>query len=437
MRQPDERVYNRAYRGHEMIITGGNGQWELHWNSYLFWTRSFAGGITPYPSFEAALAAGKNTIDELLRVHSTPRTISVTGFRSIRDLRQFKLSELNVMVGANGAGKSNFVDFFRLLHAMSCNNLARFVYENGKADPFLFGGPRVTSGITAHLQFGGPVNNEYFFELIPNVNGELYLSDEKVGRGDGQMPIIESPKSESALMGLLGAGKGTDAAGCAEWVYAGISLFAVYHFHDTSTTSPVRRDVSLDDYAELRPDGGNLAAFLHHLRQQEPSAYAQIRDLVRLVAPFFDDFVLDPERNGPLEQVRLVWRQKGSSTPMQPYQFSDGTIRFICLATALLQPSAPLLTVIDEPELGLHPFALEVVASLLRDASQRNKIIVSTQSPTLLDSFEPQDIIVVDRAEGASRFRRLEGGQLSNWLEDYSLGQLWRKNVIEGSPVHE
>jgi predicted ATPase len=122
---------------------------------------------------------------------------------------------------------------------------------------------------------------------------------------------------------------------------------------------------------------------------------------------------------------------------MQPYHFSDGTIRFICLTTALLQPNLPSTVIIDEPELGLHPYAIEILAELINAASQKTQVIISTQSPALVDYFEPEDIIVVNRENGASTFRRLDADRLSSWLEDYSLGELWRKNVISGGPVGE
>ena len=135
--------------------------------------------------------------------------------------------------------------------------------------------------------------------------------------------------------------------------------------------------------------------------------------------------------------MRLEWRQKGSSYPFQPWQLSDGTIRFICLATALLQPEPPSTIVIDEPELGLHPFALEVLAGLFHEASERTQLIVSTQSATLLNHFEPEEVIVVDRKDGASDFRRLDKAALCEWTKDFALGELWQKNVIDGGPAHE
>jgi predicted ATPase len=163
-----------------------------------------------------------------------------------------------------------------------------------------------------------------------------------------------------------------------------------------------------------------------------------IRDTVRLIAPFFNDFKLRPKKRRGDQQLELEWEQVGSDYPFHCSQLSDGTLRFIALATALLQPEPPATVLIDEPELGLHPYALEMLANLILQAMQRTQLIVSTQSPLLLNAFEPEQIVVIDREEGESRFRRLAQDDLSVWLsEEYTLGDLWQKNVYGGGPVHE
>lgn len=199
----------------------------------------------------------------------------------------------------------------------------------------------------------------------------------------------------------------------------------------------MRRDQPLHDSERLRHDASNIAAFLLELQEDEEGSYALIRDTVRLIAPFFDDFLLRPQTKGQKEQVRLEWQQKGSDFPFQPNQLSDGTMRFICLATALNQPYPPATIVIDEPELGLHPYAISMLADLIKSASERTQVIISTQSPTLLDYFDPNEIVVVNRDKGRSTFERLEEEDLANWLEDYSVGELWQKNIVRGGPTSE
>ncbi|HUY33593.1 MAG TPA: AAA family ATPase [Pirellulales bacterium] len=217
-----------------------------------------------------------------------------------------------------------------------------------------------------------------------------------------------------------------------------MTSWTVYHFHDTSDTAAMRRQCSLRDNERLLESGENLAAFLHRLREEEEATYTLIVDAVRLVAPFFKEFKLRPKKKKDDHLLELEWKQKNSDYPLHASQLSDGTLRFIALATALLQPEPPATILIDEPELGLHPYALNTLGSLLRQARKATQLIVSTQSARLLNSFEPKDIVVIDRAEGESRFRRLSESDLTAWLdEEYSLGELWEKEVYGGAPVHE
>jgi predicted ATPase len=227
------------------------------------------------------------------------------------------------------------------------------------------------------------------------------------------------------------------AAGCrnvASYNYGAISSWKIYHFHDTGKVAPMRRFETIDDIDYLRFDAANIAPFLFDLQHNDKSVYNQIVDTIRLVTPFFDNFILKPNQN---EKVRLRWKQKGSDYPLKPQHLSDGTLRFICLTTALLQPNPPSILIIDEPELGLHPYAIDILAELIESTSKKTQLIVSTQSPSLVDYFEPEDIIIVNRSKGASLFKRLNKKEFSDWLEDYSMGELWRKNIITGGPVYE
>lgn len=225
-------------------------------------------------------------------------------------------------------------------------------------------------------------------------------------------------------------------------VYQGLSGLMVYHFHDTSGTAGVRHPgaINVSDY--LYPDASNLAALLNRITYTNPDQYAKIRDVVRLAAPFFDDFQLHPIRLNR-DLIQLEWTQKDSDYPFLASQLSDGTLRFICLATALLQPSPPATMLFDEPELGLHPYALTLLANLFEQSAKQHgsyvarQVIVSTQSAQLLNEFAPEDVIVVERTQGESVFQRLNSTQLSGWLEEYTLGELWQKNVLGGGPRNE
>ena len=358
--------------------------------------------------------------------------ITIKGFKSIRSLEAFGLRDLNVLIGGNGAGKSNFVEFFRMLLAMmKRDGLRQFVA--GNADAYLFGGPKTTATIEISMEFG---ENGYEFELSPTEDGFFLINNERrhyhpLGRtrnlGSGHFnPEILRDKDNP----------GVDTEHGASWhTYNAICSWKIYHFHDTSPESGVRRYHDQGHSEALFVDAANIAPYLLALKTAHPSSYTEILNAVRLVIPFFDDFILKPNAR---EHLRLDWRQKGlRDYPMRPSHLSDGSIRFICLATALLQPNPPSTTIIDEPELGLHREAIGILSELIQDAAKRTQVIVATQSAALINHFSIEDIIVVNRRDGQSTFERLDEKDFTVWLEDYSVGELWAKNVIAGGPTHE
>lgn len=372
----------------------------------------------------------------------TIKTLTIEGFKSIRKLENFELRALNVLIGANGAGKSNFVSFFRLLREMIEQRLQEAVRKTeGGADGCLFMGPKLTPSFTAKLRFG---RNGYEFALAPTTdNGFVFTNETAVFYGDivrEDRTSFGSGHMEARLKDYKDSrGSGRAYHAPPHYVFDAISNWVVYHFHDTSITAGVRRPRPINDDEKLRPDADNLAAFLFRVQRTHRVAYDRIRDVVRLAAPFFDDFKLRPTVADP-NMIQLEWTQKNSDYPFRAIQLSDGTLRFICLATALLQPDRPATVLFDEPELGLHPYALTLLAGLLRKCGEKagdafgKQVIVSTQAEALLNEFEPEDVIVVERVRGDSTFRRLDREHLSEWLREYSLGELWRKNVLGGRP---
>ncbi len=358
--------------------------------------------------------------------------LTVEGFKSIRKLEGFELRSLNVLIGANGAGKSNFVGFFDLLRELINQGLRLAVEKEGGADACLYLGPKITKKLRAELYFG---INGYRFTLEPTMDNRLVFAEESVVFR-GYRTSLGSGHREAALKDhQRRPGK---PAKVPDYVFDSLSNWVVYHFHDTSGTAGVRRQGPINDNESLRPNAENLAAFLYRIRQTDSSSYERIRDVVRLAAPFFDDFKLRPVPTNS-ELIQLEWLQKDSDYTFRASQLSDGTLRFICMATALLQPSLPSTVLFDEPELGLHPYALTLLANLFQQAASQygKQVIVSTQSAPLLNEFTPEDVIVVERSEGQSTFRRLETKQLSEWLKEYALGELWQKNVLGGRPQSE
>lgn len=370
--------------------------------------------------------------------------LSIEGFKSIQSLKDFELKDLNILIGGNGAGKSNFIDLFRMLRAMmelsqpetKAANLSAYFDLGGGIDDFLFNGPKETPELNVELTFG---MNKYRFAIARTVDESFLITKEEryyTGGSSGWWDIC----THSQVPGLLKDADRSGATGrkSVSWyVYKAIDSWRIYHFHDTSKNAPVRSSEIVEDNEYFRFDGANIAPFLLRLRDEKQKTYTEIVETIRTVTPFFQDFLLKAKKRGNKETVNLSWKQKGSDYPLQPYHFSDGTLRFICLATALLQPEPPSTMIIDEPELGLHPYAITVLAELMQSASEKTQLIVSTQSPALIDHFAPDDVVVVNRKKGASTFSRLNPEDLKDWLEDYSLGDLWRRNIVTGGPANE
>jgi len=365
------------------------------------------------------------------------KSLTIRGFRSIETLEGFAPGDISVLIGANGAGKSNFIELFRMLRSMADEAFQSYAQKIGPETLF-FHGPKRTPKIEVRLEFG---ENVYEFDLLAKPGGGVLIGEERGqytgGHGYGTLGLLGGTAAESCLKrrkdepasSPWGTGRGVPGH-----IYDAVSSWTVYHVHDTGPLSPVRGWSSVSNNIRLTHDAGNLPSLLLNFRTSKPAVYSQIRDTVRLAAPFLDDFVLRRQKRGSEDQVSLEWTQRGSQEPFQPTVLSDGTIRFIALVTALLQPDPPSTIVIDEPELGLHPSAIVLLAETIRAASVRAQIVVGTQSALLLDRFEPAEVVVVERDNGKSVFRRLDEASLSDWLSDYSLGQLWLKNLLGGRP---
>ncbi|MFP2925407.1 AAA family ATPase [Pyxidicoccus sp. 3LG] len=355
--------------------------------------------------------------------------IEIEGFKSIRQMA-LDLRPVNVLIGANGAGKSNFIGVFTLLQRMMEGRLQLYVAQSGGADSLLYFGRKQTSELRLTLRYR-PDGTYYAATLLPSDVDSLIFGEENYGvekafsiHSDGF-----GTQTESSLLAGLPGQAGHDK----QQVHRVLAGVRVYHFHDTSSGAKVKQTQDLNDNEALRSDASNLASFLYLLKLKHPDSYRRIVATVRLAAPFFDDFRLRPS---PFNEQKLLleWSERSSDAYFNAHALSDGTLRFICLATLLLQPEPPPLIIIDEPELGLHPYAIQLLADLVTSASVKSQVILSTQSVTLVNQFEPEDLVVVDRHEGESLFRRLTPEETQSWLDSYSLGELWEKNVIGGRP---
>lgn len=375
--------------------------------------------------------------------------IHLENYKSIKTL-DIGLTNLNVLIGANGAGKSNFISFFALLQQMLKENLRGYVMDKGGQETFLYYGVKQSDYLAAKITVvdeGKEVNyainlkptNEGVFRFayeklwcnIPSAEIDSYIFDTD---NKGFESVIQRTNDSATARLENGADIGDLESDVIMigYVEYGIRSVQVFHFHDTSDKSPLKAIVANNDNLFLRSDGSNIAGMLKLIHDKHNDYYRLIVETIRMVVPDFHDFVI---RND--EFVTLEWfNKKNIDIPWKAHYLSDGSLRFIALAVLLLMPSElqPQTIIIDEPELGLHPSAINILSGLIKRAALERQVIVSTQSTALLSNLEPQDIIIVDIKDNASQFKRLDNDELKSWLQDFSLPQLWEMNILGGRP---
>lgn len=370
------------------------------------------------------MAEGVNYMPRLKRGQLSK--ICIKGFKSIKKC-EIELNKINVLIGSNGAGKSNFISAFSLLQNVIRKNLQLYVSQSG-INSLFFNGRKETEEIEIEVFFN---NNSYGFILIPTNDNRLVFKEEYFGyygRFDTQS-TVGSGHYES----MWETGTGNRIKDYVSPILEKQN-WRVYHFHDTGKDARVKQEHNISNNKVLLYDAANLGAFLYRLKNHYNNNYNEIVNTVQLIAPYFDDFELEP-KEGNQELIVLRWKQKGCEDIFNLSQLSDGTLRFICLATLLLQPNEfkPETIIVDEPELGLHPYAITIFAEMVRQLSEKKQIIISTQSVELLNEFEVEDVIVVNRDEDGSIFKRLDEEDLKDWLDnDYAIGDLWKKNILGG-----
>lgn len=370
------------------------------------------------------------------------KKIELGGYKSIcPDSQQIEFGDITVLLGANGSGKSNLVSFFRMLNHITSKGLQTFIAKQGSADALLYYGAKTTEKIEFRIVLeqtteAGHNTTTYKVKLVHGMPDRLFLAEEKVtflkaGETKPQEFFIDAGNGEAGLP--------DDRNPTSKILFRALSGIRAYHFHDTSDTAKIKASGFIDDCRYLRSDAGNLAAFLRTMKNNptQQRYYGRIIRHIRRVMPQFKDFDLET-LPGNDRYTRLNWYDNLSEYLFGAHQISDGSLRFMALATLLLQPPdmLPNVIVLDEPELGLHPAAIAELAGMIRTASAHCQVVVATQSTRLVDEFHAGDLVVVERDESShcSTFKRLDEAELAEWLSRYSLSELWEKNVLGGRP---
>lgn len=381
--------------------------------------------------------------------------IAVRGFKSVRET-EIEIAPVNLLIGANGSGKSNFIGAFEFLQKLRAELLQTTVRKHGGADKFLHFGSKTTPEMSFGIWFLQEEDffNGYEITLAADAQDSLYVSNEialvwnkanfprprKVPlfpSDNGKEAAIVYPDRVPDYVTKTSANPWIDR-GAARHTARGLDSFRIYHFHDTGFHSPLKKTSEMRLDRQLSPDGSNLAPFLYRLREEYPRSYNMIKHAIWLAAPFFRDFHLEP-RGADGEFIILEWLHESSERVWDASSLSDGTLRFMALTALLLQPKEllPPTILLDEPELGLHPGAITLLANMIQRASAYSRLIIATQSARLVDEFQPGDIIVADRKDGATKLSRPNADDLAVWLSDHSLGELWEMNEFGGNRARE
>lgn len=354
--------------------------------------------------------------------------IKIKGFKSICD-QTVDLTAVNILIGGNGIGKTNFISALELLRNIYDGQLQKYVISHGGAGSLLHLGRKTTSDIILDIEVENHENKNRYLVDLAESRDTLYISKANTAFFNGVWHYQGCDKN------VLEATIKTDRCGQAYYVGPLLNQFRVYHFHDTSVSSPIKGVKTLNDNRFLYSDGSNVAPFLYYIKNAHADVFDMIEKTVASVTPFFKAFFMEPDRINH-DMIRLQWlHTMGGEQLFNDWQLSDGTLRFICLTTLLLQPDPPEVIIIDEPELGLHPQAINKLSALIKMASKKSQMIISTQSVELVDNFTPEDVIVVDKQEASSVYRRLNSHDLAQWLDEYSLGEIWEMNIFGGQPL--
>lgn len=348
--------------------------------------------------------------------------IDIKGYKSIRDQR-IELKPINILIGANGSGKSNFISFFEFLNALYNKGLNNYIALRNR-DRILFEGKKITKEIQLKFEFGNGLNG-YSATIKSGDEDFIFMSEKLLFEGNSWE--IASSQKEACVR--------DDPKYRTKYIRAFWGGLKIYHFHDVGSDSPFAKPSNIkDNIYYLEREGGNIASFLYNIRETDTITYNWIVRITQSVAPYFYDFLLEPNES---DLVELKWRDKFSDTVYGVPNLSDGTMRFIALVVLFMQPKLPQTIIIDEPELGLHPTALAKLSGLIKSAAAKGcQIIVATQSSDLISYFEPEDIITVDQVNGESKFKRLNTEELANWLEDYTIDDLWKRSIIDSGQVN-
>jgi len=341
------------------------------------------------------------------------KKVTIRNFKSIKDA-EIDLQNINILIGANGAGKSNFIAFFDMVGALLNGDFAGFVQRQGGYEHLSYNGNETDQIIEGTLDFDDA--DTFHFNVNPTDNKFLIRDADYNYNSQWLKDYDASSKNTS------------ECCQQSEYIKNCTRYFTAYHFNDSRSLSKMCSGCSVSDNEVLRRDGSNLAACLFRLQQERQRDFLYLESVIHSVVPDFKQFKF-VENASDERTVSLKWEQTGTDTCFNGAYLSDGTLRFIALTTLLLQPIENATIIIDEPELGLHPNAINKLAAMVQRAALKNQVIVATQSVSLINRFQSEDIIFTDKGNSTT-LKRVANDDIKGWMADYSLGEIWEKGII-------
>jgi predicted ATPase len=381
--------------------------------------------------------------------------LSVRGYRRLKAV-DVPLRRLNVLIGANGVGKTSILDVFRLLGASADRRLVASVLEAGGLRSIL-----TADGSTSSLEFRiafqpeseGDIN--YEFSLTEegalqalSIGNERLAQDQSLRHpavliettagwpyyhtGNGLVTVLsdaayDRSSYDRAETALSQSPPRTEAITFRNKI---ASISAIYHALDVSQRAPVKGPQRLYPTRIPSVDGADLLSCLWTIRETDHGRYEDIENSLRAAFQNFEKLEFPPVAAG---MFGLGWRDSTFARPLYASELSEGTLRFLWLATLLQSPELPAVTLIDEPEVSLHPEMMRIITELMRGAAERTQLVVATHSDRFVRFLRPEELLVCDLDEsGGMTTQWADELNLKAWLEDYTLDQLWSKGILGG-----
>jgi predicted ATPase len=377
--------------------------------------------------------------------------ISIKNYKSIQSLPDFELKPMNILIGANNSGKSNFLDVFAFLrdtlqdggppekNGNTGSGWRGALEKRGGGESVCFGNER-------HFQISCLSHPfRYSLEIALDEYGQYYqIRDERLIAVNAEKKFFEPQNGMLAIYdeggNSLGASSMPERTGLR--VFLGqrgvdpqalsfarkLSEIRIYNRIHTEIWSPIRKPQIPKGETILDEDGGNLVGVLHQLSQIHPTFLSRLESLFKVIFP---DFLRIGFPSNDRGEILIRWEDTNGRISYTP-QISDGTLKFLCMIAILQNPNPPALIGIDEPDVKLHPMMQAILSDMIDGASLHTQIIVTTHNPDFVSQFSPEEIVILQQYKGATEFRRLsDKGALDLWLQDFTIRKLWLMGELE------